>query len=98
MQAILKKIYIIDFLCTFVHNNTMQKLTKKQYQFFSSLKEKYSSLALPSYEKIASALGYKSKNSIRQYIETLKRENLIVSKEGFLYISDSESGANLISS
>ena len=55
----------------------MNTLTLKQKEFFEKLKEKYSDRALPSYDKIASAFGFKSKNSIKQYIETLKKEDLI---------------------
>ena len=46
----------------------MDNLTLKQQLFFKNLKNNYSNHALPSYDKIAQKLGYKSKNSIKQYI------------------------------
>ncbi len=76
----------------------MNNLTQKQKDFFESLKELYASRALPSYDNIKKTLNYKSKNSIRQYIEALKKENLIVELESNLYINPSELGAKLVSS
>lgn len=76
----------------------MENLTSKQKNFFEKLKEKYTRFALPSYEKIALALGYKSKNSIKQYMEILKKEHLIFESEGFSYIDPSQFGAYLLSS
>ena len=46
----------------------MKKLTQKQKDFFEKLKERYQQRALSSYEKLKNELGYKSKNSIKQYI------------------------------
>ena len=75
----------------------MEKLTIKQQNFFNNLKDKYSSSPLPSYENIARLFGYKSKNSIKQYMEVLKRENLVKKSDGFLYINKNQLGANLVS-
>ena len=76
----------------------MENLTQKQKDFFENLKNQYYSRALPSYEANKKTLNYKSKNSIRQYIEALKKENLIVEIESNLYINPSELGAKLVSS
>ena len=74
----------------------MNNLTKKQENFFLNLKNVYSNRALPSYDKIAFELGFKSKNSIKQYIEILKRESLIKKIDNNLYINPNQFGANLI--
>lgn len=71
-------------------------LTTKQQQFFDKLKETYSNLALPSYSKIATALNFKSKNSVKQYIEILKKENYIENIEDNFYIKSDKLGANLV--
>ena len=76
----------------------MDNLTLKQQLFFENLKNNYSNHALPSYDKIAQKLGYKSKNSIKQYIEVLKRENLVQTLDNHLYINPNQLGANLVSS
>jgi len=76
----------------------MKNLTQKQQAFFNNLKNIYGNLALPSYEKIANTLGFKSKNSIKQYIEILKNEDLVQEIEGMFYINKNEFGANLMSS
>ena len=76
----------------------MENLTQKQKDFFENLKNQYYSRALPSYDNIKKTLNYKSKNSIRQYIEALKKENLIVEIENNLYINPFELGAKLVSS
>ena len=75
----------------------MKNLTQKQKDFFKNLKEKYQQRALPSYEKLKNELGYKSKNSIKQYIEVLKQENLIESADNKLYINKNQFGAYLAS-
>ncbi len=76
----------------------METLTLKQNEFFEKLKENYGSFALESYEKIKNDLGYKSKNSIKQYIEILKSKNLILSNKGKLYINQEVFKAPLMSS
>ena len=76
----------------------MENLTQKQKEFLQKLKEQYTTFALPSYETIKKDLGFKSKNSIKQYIEVLKSENLLVSGNGNLYLNSSLFGAYLMSS
>lgn len=76
----------------------MERLTLKQQKFFEKLKSLYSNKALPSYEKIAKAFDFKSKNSIKQYIAILKKENLIQNIDNHLYINKNYLGANLVSS
>ncbi len=76
----------------------MKNLTVKQQIFFEKLKENYSNRALPSYDKIASDMRFKSKNSVKQYIEVLKREDLIQNINNSLYINQNQFGANLIMS
>ncbi len=73
----------------------MKKLTQKQKVFFEKLKEKYQLRALSSYEKIKNELGYKSKNSIKQYVEILKENNLIEKIDNKLYINKNQFGAYL---
>ena len=76
----------------------MNNLTIKQQIFFENLKNKYSNQPLPSYDKIAKELGFKSKNSIRQYMEILKKENLIQQINNSLNINPNQFGASLVSS
>ena len=68
------QLLIFDFLCTIVHNIIMNNLTQKQKEFFENLKNHYGLRALSSYEKIKEVFSYKSKNSIKQYIEALKKK------------------------
>ena len=70
-------------------------LSEKQQLFFDKLIEKYGKFALGSYEKIKQDFGFKSKNSVKQYIEVLKEKNLIISQENNLYINPSCFGAKL---
>ena len=56
---------------------TMETLTKKQKIFFEKLKESYSNRALASYEVLKNEFNFKSKNSIKQYIEVLVKKNFI---------------------
>lgn len=72
-------------------------LTLKQKEFLQKIQENYSSLALPSYEQIKNDLKFKSKNSIKQYIEALKNKNIIISKCNNLYINCDLFGAKLAS-
>ena len=58
----------------------------------------YQNRALASYEKIKKELGYKSKNSIKQYVEALKKENFILNIDDNLYINPDKFGAKLVSS
>ena len=80
-----------------MEENSIGKLTKKQKDFFESLKEHYGSKALSSYEKIKTIFGFKSKNSVKQYLEILQRENLIVSDDDKFYINPDFLGAPLSS-
>lgn len=73
----------------------MDNLTNKQKVFFDELKSLYGNKALPSYEKIKQDFSFKSKNSIKQYVEVLKKENLLEEIEGNLYISQNQFGAIL---
>lgn len=74
----------------------MENLTQKQKEFFENLKEHFGSNALSSYENIKEIFGYKSKNSIKQYVEILKRKELIVENNGNLYINSNQFGAPLV--
>ena len=55
-------------------------LTEKQKTFFEKLKELYGQEILPSFEIIAKEFGFKHKNSVWQYFNKLKEENLIYEK------------------
>ena len=74
----------------------MENLTQKQKDFFENLKAHFGSNALSSYEKIKDIFGFKSKNSIKQYIETLKKEDLIIEQNENLYINPNQFGAPLV--
>lgn len=73
-------------------------LTEKQKDFFEKLKNTYSTKALPSYEKIKNEFGYKSKNSIKQYIEKLKDNGFLVYEDENFYIAPELLGAKFVSS
>ena len=75
----------------------MENLTQKQKEFFENLKEYFGSNALSSYENMKNIFGFKSKNSIKQYIKILKEADLIVENNGNLYINSSQFGAPLVS-
>ena len=75
----------------------MNNLTQKQKEFFNNLKLHYGLKALSSFEKMREIFGFKSKNSIKQYIETLKKEDLIIENENNLYINPNQFGAPLVS-
>lgn len=53
-------------------------ITQKQKEFLEKIKNLYGKEFLPSFETIAKALGYKHKNSVWQYFNKLKEENLII--------------------
>ena len=74
----------------------MENLTQKQKDFFENLKNHYGQNALSSYEKIKEIFGFKSKNSIKQYLEVFKKEDLIIQKENKLYINPNQFGAPLV--
>ena len=75
-----------------------ENLTKKQKIFFNALKNKYGSKPLPSFEKLKSVFNYKSKNSIKQYFEALKKEKLILLEDNNFFINPKYFGANLMTS
>ena len=74
----------------------MDNLTQKQKDFFENLKNYYGLKALSSYDKIKRILDFKSKNSIKQYIEILKKKDLIIQNEDKLYINPNQFGAPLV--
>lgn len=53
-------------------------LTDKQKDFFEKLKETYGKDVLPSFDIIAQQFGFKHKNSVWQYFNKFKEENLII--------------------
>lgn len=63
-------------------------VTKKQKQFLDKLKDFYGKDPLPSYEVICQDLGYKSKNSIWQYVQKLLEENLISARNNRFFLSE----------
>ena len=75
----------------------MNGLSEKQQLFFDSLKETYGKDALPSFENIRKNLGYRSRNSIAQYIRALKNADLLEERAQRLYIKNRQTGAPLFS-
>ena len=73
-------------------------LTDKQKIFFEKLKELYGKEVLPSFEIIAKDFGFKHKNSVWQYFNKLKEEDLITEKNNRFYINKDLFGAILFSS
>lgn len=73
-------------------------LTEKQKIFFEKLKELYGKENLPSFDIIAKEFGFKHKNSIWQYFNKLKEEDLIHEKNNRFYINKEQFGAVLFSS
>ena len=73
-------------------------LTEKQKKFFEKLKQTYGSSALPSFEIIAKDFGFKHKNSIWQYFNKLKEENLITEENNRFFINKELFGAILFTS
>lgn len=73
-------------------------LTEKQKTFFEKLKELYGKEALPSFDIIAKDFGFKHKNSVWQYFNKLKEEDLIREKNNRFYINKDLFGAVLFSS
>ncbi len=74
------------------------ELTERQKEFFEKLSETFSYRALPSYETIRKIFGYKSKNSIKQYVEVLKNKGFLIIEDENLYINSEFLGAKLVSS
>ena len=73
-------------------------LTNKQQIFFEKLKELYGKEVLPSFDIIAKDFGFKHKNSVWQYFNKLKEEDLIQEKNNHFYINKDLFGAVLFSS
>lgn len=73
-------------------------LTEKQKTFFEKLKELYGQDVLPSFDIIAKEFGFKHKNSVWQYFNKLKEENLIEERNNHFYINKELFGAILFSS
>lgn len=73
-------------------------LTDKQKTFFEKLKELYGKEMLPSFETIAKDFGFKHKNSVWQYFNKLKEENLIKERNNRFYINKDLFGAVLFTS
>ena len=73
-------------------------LTEKQKNFFEKLKETYGKEMLPSFEQIAKDFGFKHKNSVWQYFNKLKEEDLIQEKNNRFFINKDLFGAVLFSS
>lgn len=73
-------------------------LTEKQKTFFEKLKDLYGKEALPSFETIAAEFGFKHKNSVWQYFNKLKEEDLIEERNSHFYINKNLFGAVLFSS
>lgn len=73
-------------------------LTTKQKIFFEKLKELYGKEILPSFDTIAKDFGFKHKNSVWQYFNKLKEENLIIETNNRFYINKDLFGAVLFSS
>ncbi len=73
-------------------------LTEKQKIFFEKLKDIYGKDVLPSFEVIANDFGFKHKNSVWQYFNKLKDENLIQESNGRFFINKELFGAVLFTS
>ena len=68
-------------------------LSEKQKTFFENLKKNYGKEPLPSYEIIAKDFGFKHKNSVWQYFNKLKENDLIREKNGKFFINPECFGA-----
>ena len=77
--------------------NSEEKLSKKQEDFFEQLKELYQNRALPSLERLRVQFEYKSRNSIKQYLNVLEENGFLKKLDGNYYINSSL-GAPLASS
>lgn len=73
-------------------------LTDKQKTFFEKLKDLYGKEALPSFDVIAKDFGFKHKNSVWQYFNKLREEDLILEHNNRFYINKELFGAVLFSS
>ena len=73
-------------------------LSEKQKKFFENLKKNYGKEPLPSYEIIAKDFGFKHKNSVWQYFNKLKENDLIKEKNGKFFINPECFGAIMFTS
>ena len=73
-------------------------LSEKQKIFFENLKKSYGKEPLPSFEIIAKDFGFKHKNSVWQYFNKLKENNLIREKNGKFFINPECFGAIMFTS
>ena len=73
-------------------------LSEKQKSFFENLKKNYGKEPLPSYEIIAKDFGFKHKNSVWQYFNKLKENDLIREKNGKFFINPECFGAIMFTS
>lgn len=71
-------------------------LTKKQQEFFDKLKDAYGKETLPSFEVLAERFGFKHKNSVWQYFNKFREENLIFEENNRFHINRSLFGAKLM--
>lgn len=74
----------------------MEDLSKKQKDFFLTLKEEYRTNAMPSFEKLKEKFNFKSKNSIKQYFEVLLKKDLLIKSENNFYINPNQFGAQFV--
>ncbi|MCR5261367.1 MAG: hypothetical protein K6C94_05960 [Candidatus Gastranaerophilales bacterium] len=70
--------------------------TQKQKEFLENLKQRYGKDFLPSFENIAKDLGFKHKNSVWQYFNKLKTENLIIEENKRFRLNKNLFGARLL--
>ena len=73
-------------------------LSEKQKSFFENLKKTYGKEPLPSFEHIAKDFGFKHKNSVWQYFNKLKEQDLIREKNGKFFINPEYFGAIMFTS
>lgn len=73
-------------------------LSEKQKNFFENLKKTYGKEPLPSYEIIAKEFGFKHKNSVWQYFNKLKEQDLIKERCGKFFINPECFGAVMFTS
>lgn len=73
-------------------------LSEKQKKFFENLKKNYGKEPLPSFEIIAKDFGFKHKNSVWQYFNKLKENDLIKEKNGKFFINPEYFGAIMFTS
>lgn len=62
-------------------------ITKKQKDFLNNLLQTYGKEPLPSFERICADLGFKSKNSVWQYVQKLIEAGLIKERNNRFFLS-----------